>query len=297
MDSESIIGDELIAWCSSVVGPCVLFDTHERYHGRTGVARVVAGSTAYYLKVYRDRSTWAVESRALAEWAPAFSSHAPRLVAVREGDPCATLISELAGRSMGEVELSDRQARAVWRDAGSALVALHALSPAERFGPSSGSAETYVDEVDYIASELSRLARNAHQRSLLSGRELTVVHEAREMAPIFAGESAVPCHRDFCPANWLVLEDGTWSGVIDFEFACGDVRASEFARYPDWEWIHRPDRVDALLEGYGLPIPEDQLWVARVLYAVGAVVWGAENAFLGFAAEGRDALRHLRDTA
>ena len=67
----------------------------------------------------------------------------------------------------------------------------------------------------------------------------------------FAGERPVPCHRDYGPANWLVTDDGVWAGVIDFEFAYWDVRVADFSRYPDWEWIHRPNLLDAFFDGYG----------------------------------------------
>jgi hypothetical protein len=74
------------------------------------------------------------------------------------------------------------------------------------------------------------------------------------------------------------------------------VRVTEFSRYPDWEWIHRPDLVEALLEGYGrslTPTEEQQCLVARAQYALGAITWGMEEAYYGFVAEGRQALKHL----
>jgi hypothetical protein len=62
--------------------------------------------------------------------------------------------------------------------------------------------------------------------------------------------------------------------------------------------MHRPDLVEALLEGYGrslTPVEEEQCLVARAQYALGAITWGMEVSYLGFVAEGRAALRYLAE--
>ena len=120
--------------------------------------------------------------------------------------------------------------------------------------------------------------------------ELSTVSQALE------GERPVPCHRDYCAANWLVSEAGIWTGVIDFEFAYWDVRVADFSRDPDWAWIRRPDLFNAFFEGYGralTPSESQQLLVAHAEYALGAILWGRDNAFYGFEREGRESLAHL----
>ena len=106
----------------------------------------------------------------------------------------------------------------------------------------------------------------------------------------------MPCHRDYGPDNWLVTQEGRWGGVVDFEFAHWDVRVADFSRYPNWEWIERPELLDAFFEGYGrflTPKEEQQCLVARTQYALGAVIWGRANAYHGFEAEGRRAIEHI----
>jgi hypothetical protein len=93
-----------------------------------------------------------------------------------------------------------------------------------------------------------------------------------------------------------VSKEGTWAGVIDFEFAYWDVRVADFSRDPDWSWIRRPDLVEAFFEGYGrllTPTEEQQLLVAHAEYALGAILWGHDHAFYGFEQEGRESLAHL----
>jgi Ser/Thr protein kinase RdoA (MazF antagonist) len=101
---------------------------------------------------------------------------------------------------------------------------------------------------------------------------------------------------DYGPANWLVSDEGVWTGVIDFEFAYWDVRVTDFTRYPEWQWIERPDLIEAFFEGYGrafTPQEEQQRLVSHAQFALSAVVWGLESAYYGFAAEGHQALKRL----
>jgi hypothetical protein len=71
---------------------------------------------------------------------------------------------------------------------------------------------------------------------------------------------------------------------------------ADFCRDPDWSWVRRPDLIEAFFEGYGRTLTAceaQQLFIARVEYALGAIVWGRDNAFFGFAREGHAALAHL----
>jgi aminoglycoside phosphotransferase (APT) family kinase protein len=219
---------------------------------------------------------------------------------VREEEPLALLIGELAGPVLENVRLPAEQERAVWRTAGRRLATLHAHDQGDFFGPCGRDGApigpAISDAVEYVATELEQEIDKATGTGYLDDEELAVLQAAQRLAPVYAGERPVPCHRDYCPYNWLVAENGAWTGVIDFEFAHWDVRVAEFSRYPDWEWIHRPDLVEALLEGYGrslTPVEEQQCLVARAQYALGAITWGMEAAYYGFVAEGRQALKHL----
>jgi aminoglycoside phosphotransferase (APT) family kinase protein len=149
---------------------------------------------------------------------------------------------------------------------------------------------------EYVSTQLESHIDRALHGGYIDGDELATLHAACERIPAFKGQPPVPCHRDYCAANWLVDEHGTWAGVIDFEFAYWDVRVTDFSRDPDWAWVLRPDLADAFLEGYGRPLTpaeEQQLLVARASYALGAVLWGRDHAFYGFAREGHAALAYL----
>ena len=297
--------DEILAWCASVLGPLEALSDHTREHPdeRVTIFRLQANSGDFILKLLPDPAHWDSEVHGYERWADAFGTFAPRLIAVREDDPRAILISALPGLVLEEVRLPETQMLDVWRCAGKALRGLHTLEAGPFFGPlrrdGSPRGERTEDARDYISGELERWTERGLRIACLLPDELAVVQAARERIPAFAGERPTACHRDYCPANWLVDERGQFRGVIDFEFTYWDVRAADFTRYPGWEWIDHPERITAFFEGYGralTPAEEQQRLVCHVQYALGAVVWGMENDYLGFAVEGRRAFQRLKET-
>ena len=298
--------EPILQWCASLVGPCQVASGDQRPDARSSTVRLWTPKGACYLKLHQDRACWEREVHGYERWAPAFGAFAPPLLGVHEAEPLALLLGELPGAILEGQRLPADLERAAWRRAGQMLAGLHAAAgqPAAAegafFGPCGRdglpTGPPIRDAVAYVETELEREIDAAICAGYLTDMERAVLRAAQRLAPAFAGERPVPCHRDYCPYNWLVTEEGEWAGVIDFEFAHWDVRVVEFSRYPDWEWMHRPDLVEALLEGYGRPLTpreEEQCLVTRAQYALGAITWGMEASYLGFVEEGRQALKHL----
>ena len=293
---------DVLTWCSSTLGPCEVVSDDQRFHGRTLVCRLRLPSGFGYLKIHRDRSFWENEVHGHEQWAPAFGDHTPRLLAVREEEPLALVTGELEGQLLQRVQLAPHQEEKTWFAAGHALSGLHRLPHGTFFGmcnrDGSPAKPTTGDAVAYVAAEFERLLQEGADQDCLTDRERAIVHRVQSLISSFEGEPATACHRDYGPDNWLVTQDGTWSGVIDYEFAQWDVRVADFSRYPNWEWIERPELVEALFEGYGRALTsreEEQCLVARTRYALSAITWGRQAAFFGFEAEGRQAIEHIGD--
>ena len=300
-DDESQV-DEVLSWCASLMGPVEVVADHSREHAgqRAAAHRLRTRSGDCYLKLHRDPSHWNSEVHAYEQWAPAFGDFAPKLLAVRAEPPLALVISELPGKVMEAVQLSPSQQQSVWRAAGHELASLHGLAEGDFFGAcrrDGACAGTPVyDAMQYVSWDFDNLVERGLHGNFLDEDELAIVRTARSLLPAFIGERPRPCHRDYCPANWLVTRDGAWAGVIDFEFSAWDVRAADFTRYPEWNWIGQPGLAEAFFEGYGrslTPEEEQQRLVAHTQYALAAIVWGMEASYHGFAKEGRQAIKYL----
>lgn len=293
---------QALAWAAATLGPVTVLSDRSKEHGGhvSATTRIAAPVGACYLKIHDSPVHWHNEVHAYEQWATVFGDLAPRLLAVRDDEPLALVVSEVPGQVVEGLALPPAQEQAIWRSAGAALVALHHLEPGAGFGPclrDGTPAEVQPpDAVAYVGQRFTTAIERAVQGHYITADELTTLQVATDLIPAFAHERPVPCHRDYCAANWLVSATGVLTGVIDFEFAHWDVRMADFSRDPDWHWIHRPDLMDAFFAGYGHPltaVETRQLLVARAEYALSAITWGRYNAFYGFEQEGRAALVHL----
>src|SRR5262245_52914196 len=99
---------EVLEWCASAVGAFEVVSEHSRAHAghRATVCRLRTPSGYCYVKTYRDRSHWNNEVHAYEQWAPIFGEGAPKVLAVRDEEPLALIVSELAGKILEEVPLS-----------------------------------------------------------------------------------------------------------------------------------------------------------------------------------------------
>lgn len=291
-----------LAWAQSVLGPIERLSDHTKLHGLrvSSTCRIRSPKGFAYLKVHESRVPWEIEIHGYEHWARAFGKHAPRLLGVRATPPLALLTSETPGRIVEKARLTHRQARVVWKAAGKALRPFHRQAVGPGFGQCRRDGtligKALRDPVDCVSRRLTGSLARAIRRTYLTHDEIATVRAAIELAPAFRGERPVPCHLDYCPANWLMNVDRIWTGVIDFEFSGWDLWVKDFTRDPDWHWINRPDLVESLLEGYGRPLSpttRKQLLVGHTEYALNAILWGHENRFYGFEREGHESLAHL----
>ena len=291
-----------IAWCREVFGGAEILSDHSKQHGEheSATCRLLTPAGYCFLKIHHSSDHWENEVYAYRHWAGAFRDFAPKLLAVRDREPLALVTSQLSGKILEGLNLPPDLESSIWKKAGAMLADLHKLDMGSHFGRcriDGSPAEAFPAHApDYLRMRIRKEIVRAVNGSYIDSSELATLEAAYQLIPAFEGERPTACHRDYCAANWLVDESGEWEGVIDFEFAYWDVRAVDFCRDPNWNWITRPEMMEAFFEGYGF-VPsepeEQQLFVARAEYALSAILWGRDNAFYGFEKEGHQALAHL----
>jgi hypothetical protein len=291
-----------LEWIESVIGECQIGTGDIRFHQRAIVAKVTSLEGVFYFKAHRSKELWNQEVFGYEQWAPLFGKRSPQLIAVREELPYSFLVRDISGLPAERASLSKQVELNLWSSTGKALAGLHKSAKGTLFGTclrdGSPSGASVTDAQVFILHEIDQEMARCHQLNALTTREAAIVEEVKSFSMAFQNEFAVPCHRDYNPANWLVNAVGTWTGLIDWEFSRWDVRAADFSRFPGWEWLERPDLFEAFLDGYGLHLSDNinqQFLVSRMLYAISAISWGSEHSYFGFVNEGRAALKRIEE--
>lgn len=290
-----------LRWFKEQFGRYTIVDDETREHPgeRSRTLHLQTADLDCYLKILRDEVMWGQAVHGYEQWAPTLRELSPTLLGVKEDTPKAIVISALPGTPLERTEVDEGVETAVYQQAGTAIAQLHALPKGQFFGACTRTGDpvgdTYDNGADFIYESLKKHLTVGQEMKYLNKEMVKTVQRAMTQSNLFGDERPTACHRDFCPPNWLV-KGGLLCGVIDYEFSHWDCWTADFSRYPSWDWITRPELLDAQLGGYGrrvTAVERKQLWVAQVLYAVGAVVWGMQNSYRGFAADGRRALTYL----
>jgi hypothetical protein len=161
--------DKALAWCTSLLGPVEVMSEHSKVHGgHESSTHLIHSRLGFcYLKLHHSQDLWNREVYAYEHWASAFGKYASRLYAVHDQEPLSLLINELPGRIVEGLPLSPSQGKAVWRAAGAALAALHAIEPGERFGScrrdGSYSGESCPDARETVSRRFQSQIENAIQ--------------------------------------------------------------------------------------------------------------------------------------
>jgi aminoglycoside phosphotransferase (APT) family kinase protein len=176
---------------------------------------------------------------------------------VRDEEPLALVMTELAGRALEEVKVSSVQERDIWRGAGKVLTALHNLTAGEYFAQcqrdGTPAGRPVRDAKEYVAASLHDTEDRGIRGGCLGDTELAIIRLARTLLPSFDGERPIPCHRDYCPANWLVTDEGVLTGVIDFSSLTGT-----------FAWLISPDFLTGI--GSGGPTYWKPFWTATSVH-------------------------------
>lgn len=299
----SEIPAEVAEWTEGLLGTFQIALRFAHDHGYSQLWRLEAEEGRFYwLKCHQYPGKWAGEVHALTRWTQALGLDAPEVRGFRT-DPLAVVLSEVPGIAAGTVELEQRAEERLWSEAGAYLARLHTmenewLGAANPDGTPQG--KMIGDPAGFVRSSIENRLEQGRDQGLFDAAEQEfITFGAREWTTALAGEIPRAIHRDYSPRNWMTTEDGTLTGVIDFEHARWDVRAADLNRWWDKEFLNKPHLAHAFFEAYIGALPdarlEAQIKALRLLGAAAGIVWATEVGDAPYAQQNREALHRLME--
>ncbi|MGW2858341.1 aminoglycoside phosphotransferase family protein [Streptomyces sp. NPDC001205] len=192
-------------------------------------------------------------------WAAALGPGRAPLLAARDTDAQALVVTAAPGRPVREQRLATEQEREVYRQAGQLLARLTTL-PAHDHSPASGAADW--------ESDVEQMLQSARLHG--TPDDVTVLRALTRERP--ADLPAVVSHGDFMPRNWLWDPAEQVLRIIDFERA--DVRPSAQRDLPRLCFrilYGRPDLEASFFDGLGRRLGEAERQAVTAYAAVDAM--------------------------
>lgn len=279
----------LLEFSYRVLGSEISFRFAGWDHGESQIweASNAAGERAY-LKSHRQHKKFKQELHAYRNWCPALAGRVPQLLAVREEEPYALLLSALPGTPLENLQVDSVSEEDAHQQAGQLLALLHNQ-------PISEDLPAPLDEA--FAKRLA--AWKPRAQGIVDDDTISWVSERLlEALPILREQRRVPCHRDYTPRNWLWHDNKL--AVIDFEHSRPDLWFLDIERLWRDQWLTKPNLREAFLRGYGRELAQDEEGLLERLAALGAlttVVWAREHNDSAFERQGRGILDRLRHTS
>jgi Ser/Thr protein kinase RdoA (MazF antagonist) len=282
--------DEVVASAERLLGgPCEV--VADRSWTELGLAVVLevqptgGAGPPVIAKGHRDELYFLIELDAYRRHVPSIADRAPALLAVDEPSRVLLLSKLDAGPCPDDLPLE------AYHDAGEVLRRFHASGgrPADPAW-AAGRLQNLEDWIRRMPA------------GLVDDDDVAWVRTEAAALLDLPPQDEVTCHGDWQPRNWMVApEDPHRVLVIDFERVRPDWWIHDVQRMAWREWLDRPDRRRAFLEGYGRPdgrLTEVEERGLRARSAAGHLIqiaWATEHGDLPFADDGRRNLRRMRD--
>ena len=255
-------------------------------HAESAVWRLETKRGRAYLKAHRQPLKFRQELYVYENWLAALRDQTPELLAVRQNEPRALLLSALPGELAQNIALSGAELARVHRQAGAFLKTFHQAG-----GPDEDEVTLRAAVEMRLNAWLKRVAPVVPKADIEFTR--TVMTEA---LPYLCGKTRVPCHRDYTGRNWLVYGDEFY--VIDFEHSKMDFYLHDFGRLFREGWRFDEGLETAFFEGYGGTLDDDarRYMTSRALFSAATTIgWAREHGDRAFENVGWEQLEYYRN--
>lgn len=299
-----IINEKAVNMINSFVGEFEIIKDHRNSSNRTGVLEINAKNERMFVKVYNRLSHWSPEVYAYKNWTHIFKEYAPILIHYFCDDNFYGIITTpIYGRTINEYQINDETIlETAYYKAGELLRRLHDNFEGTFFGvpgidglPLENNVKT--DPVHYINSALEDILKSGYDKELLNNSDKKLVEWCMKQSDVFTNSRSVPTNWDFSQNNWMVDENGMFTGFIDFENMLWGIDVDSFGVVIERYTQDRLRLRKALFEGYGLDDSLEkqlQLKIVSVKMAIADITYGASIGDDRFFSLGRKLLDRLK---
>jgi hypothetical protein len=299
-----IFDEKLIREIETLVGKFKLIKDHRGGNDRTGVIEIDAEGKRMFVKIHNRLSRWNPEVYAYKNWTQILSPYAPTLLHTFNDDSFGIITSPLKGRTVNEYQISDAdKLKKIYYSAGKLLKKLHNSFKGTYFGIPSIDGSPFekkviTDPVDYISSSMESILKSGFDKHLFNNSDRQLVEWCIKKCDIFKECMPVPTNWDFSQNNWMVDENGIFTGLIDFENMLWGIDVDSFGVIIERYTYDKPCLKEAFLEGYGLENSSErqlQVLIISVKMAIADIYNGVTNNHERFLVCGRMLLNDLKE--
>ena len=301
-----IFNDKLILKIESLVGKFEIVKDHRGDNDRTGVIEIIAEGKRMFIKVHNRLSRWNPEVYAYKNWTHILSPYAPNLLHTFNDDSFGIITSPLIGRTVNEYQINDREKlNKIYYSAGEQLKVLHESFKGTYFGIPSADGTPYdkkviTDPIYYVSSSLESILKLGFDNQLFDNSDKHLVEWCIKKCDIFKDSVPVPTNWDFSQNNWMVDENGLFTGFIDFENMLWGIDVDSFGVIIERYTFDKPYLRDAFFKGYGLENNFErqlQVFIVSVKMAIADIYNGSLHNHERFLTCGRRLLNELKQNS
>jgi hypothetical protein len=213
-------------------------------------------------------------------------SYVPQLMDVLEQEGLyAILITSIEGTIMREASLDLQSAIKVYCRAGELIRLLHDSQNGTWFGRPDLNGNPIdlsptKNSIYYVYDSIHETSNRCEEQNLLTSMEIELVQWALQNVKVFEHVKPAPISWDSTPGNWLVNEDGTLTGMIDFENMLWGIDVDHFSILFERYFADNKVAMNAFFKGYGVDVlkeKKEQIQICCIKMAIGDIYYGTQN--------------------
>ena len=247
----------------SIIGEYEIIVNHRKDDKRTGVLEVLSGNNRLFVKVYSRTSHWHREMFAYKNWVPTIQPFAPKLISPFQTDSqFGIIITSIDGRTVNELQIhNDEKLLPIYHEAGKLFKKMQTGKQGEFFGfikDDGCPADEHANKnpIAYISGFIEFFYKSLHDKKQIEDFYKPLIECAIRECVIFSDDVPVPTNWDLSPQNWLVNDNGDFTGFIDFENTSWGISLDSFGVVTHRYACDKPHLAKSFFEGYGLVFDE-----------------------------------------